>query len=423
VTCGPTVSTPPLVKAMREARSTGLWLYRWSRGETPSVLSIASHIFGVAGVIGLVKNEWKNGLNNRPPDSFATGWYTKSAEAQAAALASCCPQGNPPQPPPPVGPPNGAPPPFDPKSASLTGARIAADALRKAGFPETQIPMGVAVAKYETGWRNIPGPTVNGSTMRGMWQINWNVHPEVHGMGDWRDPYANARMAYTIWRKAGNWNDWSTHTAASRTAASFASLSQSGPAAPKTPGTPTGPGVTIPAPSPNPVGCTPPSGSPNPAKPAGPPVLSISGGPAPAVFNQMGNPRTADQAVAWMSHLGHAPVGQCAHYVAAAYGWPNAGAPTAVALWQSIPSSLKHVGADGSPPKGALIFWRTGNPAWHVALSAGQRRVVSTDVDSHGWHVGAVGVVPISVINGWGPMQGWAAPDFPVHSHPNGATV
>ncbi len=57
-------------------------------------------------------------------------------------------------------------------------------------------------------------------------------------------------------------------------------------------------------------------------------------------------------------------------------------------------------------PVGAQLFWRTSNPAGHVATYVGRGRVV-TNVPG-----GRVKVVPWSTIDRWGPYLGWAEPYY-----------
>lgn len=148
------------------------------------------------------------------------------------------------------------------------------------------------------------------------------------------------------------------------------------------------------------------------------------GGPAPAVFDTFGNPRTAAQAVAWARSLAASgqptAQGRCAHYVALAYGRggafsvdPGHGRDTALNLYALIPARYRHAGAGDIPPAGALVFWRTHNTAGHVALSVGGGYVASTDATTAGYRAGRYSIVPIAVIDAWGSRVGWAAPDFP----------
>jgi hypothetical protein len=73
--------------------------------------------------------------------------------------------------------------------------------------------MAVAVAGAESGWRSTATHrNRDGSTDFGLWQIN-SVHADVFASGDWRDPYANARMAHAVWTRAGrSWAPWTTYT-------------------------------------------------------------------------------------------------------------------------------------------------------------------------------------------------------------------
>jgi hypothetical protein len=146
---------------------------------------------------------------------------------------------------------------------------------------------------------------------------------------------------------------------------------------------------------------------------------STGGGPTPAVFDTLGNPHTASQAVAWARSLAGSgqsvTPGLCAHYVALAYGRSHAfsilpsGGATALNLFALTPAKYKHSGASDTPPAGALVFWRTHNSAGHVALSMGGGYVASTDAPT----AGKYSIVPISVIDSWGPRLGWTAPYFP----------
>lgn len=227
VTCGPVASTPLTVRGIQAGQEAGGTLHRLQDGDITKWDAVMA-VKGVLDTISVWYSSFHHAANNLPEDQVVTGWRTRTRAAQEKALASCCPAGVPsPAPPPAVEP-------FDPKQLSLqsnalTGPALAADALRQAGFPAAQIPMGVAVARYETGWRNITGPTVRGGTMRGMWQINDGVHRMV---GDWRNPYDNARMAYTVWSDARSWSPWSTAGLAAQHVGEYRQYGQGTPQAP-----------------------------------------------------------------------------------------------------------------------------------------------------------------------------------------------
>ncbi len=145
-------------------------------------------------------------------------------------------------------------------------------------------------------------------------------------------------------------------------------------------------------------------------------------GVTPAGFNFPGQ-NTVDQAIAYMSNGHRVRPGTCLHEVGAAYGLngttPVAGHFYATGQWDAMPSRYKH--ADGStPPRGALVFWHTGNPAGHIAISAGGGQVWTTDPPGH---PGTIAKVPISSIDSWGPRLGWSAPFFIGKTHTGGATA
>lgn len=80
----------------------------------------------------------------------------------------------------------------------------AASALAAAGFPAKDIPIMVAIAGAESGFRtDATNHNKNGSTDYGLWQINGTANKDVFGRGDWRDPVVNARMAKIIFDRQG----------------------------------------------------------------------------------------------------------------------------------------------------------------------------------------------------------------------------
>lgn len=154
-------------------------------------------------------------------------------------------------------------------------------------------------------------------------------------------------------------------------------------------------------------------GNTSPIEPCEPTGQAGGGGPVPATFNRQGNPRTVEQAVAW--YAAHMPtgngvpvVGQCERWLTLSYGWPG-GYATALSHWQAPgPRAAGY----SNPPRGALVFWRTANPAGHVALSLGNGQVISTDFDGTNYRAGVVHAGPITDIDKWGPRLGWRAPNF-----------
>jgi hypothetical protein len=146
------------------------------------------------------------------------------------------------------------------------------------------------------------------------------------------------------------------------------------------------------------------------------PAGARGGGPVPSGFDRQGNPRTVEQAIAWMQRVmprgapGEPVAGACERYMNLSYGL-GGGYPRAIDHWNAAGPRTAGYAA---PPRGALVFWRTGNPAGHVALSLGDGVVVSTDYDSrtHRYRVGRLSAGPIGDIDRWGPRLGWRAPNF-----------
>jgi hypothetical protein len=90
----------------------------------------------------------------------------------------------------------------------------------------------------------------------------------------------------------------------------------------------------------------------------------------------------------------------CQRFVRQAFGSPG-GADTALDAWNQ--ANFKHTA--GTPPPGAAVYW--GGGSGHVAISAGNGMVYSTDVR----RPGQVDLVPMNFITQhWGkPLLGWSA--------------
>jgi hypothetical protein len=98
----------------------------------------------------------------------------------------------------------------------LTPQQIAG-VVRNAGFPPEQVTTAVAVALAESGGNTeaVNRANRNGSVDYGLFQIN-TVHGSLLSSGDKFDPNANARMALTVFRQAGNkWTPWSVYNSGS----------------------------------------------------------------------------------------------------------------------------------------------------------------------------------------------------------------
>jgi hypothetical protein len=101
-------------------------------------------------------------------------------------------------------------------------------------------------------------------------------------------------------------------------------------------------------------------------------------------------------------------VGRCDQFVAEMWGQSGSGYGTAVENWNASPDKHQGAASDGTAPAGALVYWGGGDG--HVALSAGDGTVWSTDIGGEG----TVTRVPWTEISEkWGkPYLGWAPAFF-----------
>ena len=126
------------------------------------------------------------------------------------------------------------------------------------------------------------------------------------------------------------------------------------------------------------------------------------------------DPRSTAEAIAWAE--GQAAAGtsgwyrSCLRFVAQSYGWHSSGVQFAIDAYTSMPAGMRH-DLDREPPPGALMFWRTGGRAGHVALYLGDGLIASNDIGSPGY----ISVVPATEIESkWGATYvGWSPPYFP----------
>jgi hypothetical protein len=98
---------------------------------------------------------------------------------------------------------------------TLTPGQIAGYA-RQAGFTGPALVTATAVALAESGGRtDATNVNRNGSTDRGLWQLNDGAHPWVSSI-NWQDPAANARGAKRIYDEAGgSFRPWVAFTSGS----------------------------------------------------------------------------------------------------------------------------------------------------------------------------------------------------------------
>jgi len=105
---------------------------------------------------------------------------------------------------------------------------------KAAGFPPQEIATATAVALAESGGESTAtNKNTNGSIDYGLWQIN-TVHGSLLNQGDKFNPLDNAKMALTVWQRAGNkWTPWTVYkTGAYRTQMGAATMGAASPTDP-----------------------------------------------------------------------------------------------------------------------------------------------------------------------------------------------
>ena len=106
---------------------------------------------------------------------------------------------------------------------------------KAAGFPPEEIATATAVALAESGGETTAtnDKNTNGSVDYGLWQIN-TVHGSLLNQGDKFNPLDNAKMALTVWQRAGSkWTPWTVYkTGAYRTHLGAATLGAASPTDP-----------------------------------------------------------------------------------------------------------------------------------------------------------------------------------------------
>lgn len=93
----------------------------------------------------------------------------------------------------------------------MSGVSDAIAALKAAGFPDSELAVGAAIAGAESNFN--PAAVAHesdGSTSYGEWQINSSHgYPEL-ASGAWSSTTVNAQLAKRVYDSQG-WNAWSTH--------------------------------------------------------------------------------------------------------------------------------------------------------------------------------------------------------------------
>lgn len=84
---------------------------------------------------------------------------------------------------------------------------------RGAGFSETEIPIAVTIAYFESSFNpNATNHNTNGSTDKGLWQINDTANADIIAQngGNPFDPASNAAMAHAVYKRQG-WSAWTVY--------------------------------------------------------------------------------------------------------------------------------------------------------------------------------------------------------------------
>jgi len=97
-------------------------------------------------------------------------------------------------------------------SASVLTGQQAVYFARGAGIPENQVAVCVAIAYAESSLKvAATNYNTNGSTDRGLWQIN-SIHTAYDAAQLLASPAYNAQAMAAIYKNRGSWADWSTYT-------------------------------------------------------------------------------------------------------------------------------------------------------------------------------------------------------------------
>lgn len=127
------------------------------------------------------------------------------------------------------------------------------------------------------------------------------------------------------------------------------------------------------------------------------------------------NPKSVSAAIAYAAGQEKArnPIWyrRCLAFVGRCYGLPATGTSYAIDIWSRMPVAMRHTGSSNIPA-GALLLYRTGSRAGHIALYAGNGNVYSNDIKGNG----KIGLVKFGDLVGgiWNlDYVGWTPPYFP----------
>ncbi len=116
--------------------------------------------------------------------------------------------------------------------------------------------------------------------------------------------------------------------------------------------------------------------------------------------------KAADRLENWADNGVSGYHNQCLRLADNAYQPKGGRTSTALSQWsRAKKKGYAHAG-DKNPPVGAQMFWKTSNPAGHIATYVGNGKAV-TNVPG-----GKVKKIDWTRMNSWGPYLGWAEPYY-----------
>lgn len=121
---------------------------------------------------------------------------------------------------------------------------------------------------------------------------------------------------------------------------------------------------------------------------------------------RFGPTKAADRLESWARKGVSGYHNQCLRLADNAYQPKSGRTSTALAQWHRAQKHGYAHKKDRNPPVGAQMFWRTSNPAGHIATYVGNGKAV-TNMPG-----GKVKKINWRVMNKWGPYLGWADPYY-----------
>lgn len=116
--------------------------------------------------------------------------------------------------------------------------------------------------------------------------------------------------------------------------------------------------------------------------------------------------KAADRLEGWAAKGVSGYHNRCLQLADNAYQPKGGRTSTALSQWKRAKAKGYAHPGDSKPPVGAQMFWRTSNPAGHIATYVGNGKAV-TNMPG-----GTVKKIDWTNMNDWGPYLGWAEPYY-----------